>query len=399
MERYRLSARSINKARSNDLNKQTIILNLSESYSNPERVPGIKLKADPMPFVKSMKKSTTSGLMISSGYGGGTANMEYMSLTGLVLANFSPTLVTPFTQLVPFSNHPWSFNQLFHESSVIHPYVGTFYSRTTVYKKFGFDKFIHLGSKYKIRHQKKIDRSPYLSDYTSYANTIDKLNSYTRTQFISLVTMQNHFPYTEHFYNGANKYQAFIKKASTDPETVAQYAMGLHYTDLALKEFIHKINKMPQPITIVFYGDHLPGIYANDMNKYGLKLHETDYFIYSNPAARRNGAKQKIDSDNVVGPNDFISMVAQQTNSKVTPYIALLTMVHRKLPAVSLKTNTSTANEYHSSPQFVNEKGEIVSSKHLTKKQKQLWKDYLLVQYDMTSGKHYLESSFFQKSE
>ncbi|WP_251545367.1 LTA synthase family protein [Limosilactobacillus caecicola] len=394
-KKYQLTAKQINKTRHNQLNKQTIILNLSESYSNPTRVPGVTLKNNPMPFVQSMEKKSTSGVMISSGYGGGTANMEYMSLTGLALANFAPTLVTPYTQLVTFQTKPWSINQLFKQSTVIHPYVGTFYSRETVYKKFGFDKFMHLGSKYKIKHQKKIDRSPYLSDYTSYANVLDQLKSYQKPQFISLVTMQNHFPYTEHYYNGSAKYQAKIKGASTNPDTVAQYATGLHYTDLAMKQFIRQINQSKQPITLVFYGDHLPGIYENDMSKDGLKLHETDYFIYSNPAARRQGAKKSIGHSSVVAPNDFIAMMAEQTNSKVTPYLALLTKVYQDLPAVSLKTNNTSANSYHSSPQFVNAKGKIVSSKHFTKAQKQLWHDYQLVQYDMTSGHNYLKKQLF----
>ena len=42
--------------------------------------------------------------MISSGLGGGTANMEYMTLTGLPVSNFSPTIATPYTQVVPNSN-------------------------------------------------------------------------------------------------------------------------------------------------------------------------------------------------------------------------------------------------------------------------------------------------------
>lgn len=396
-ERYQHSAMTINSSRTNDLGKQTVILNLSESYSNPERVPGVKLRNDPTPFIKSLDKKTTSGLMISSGYGGGTANMEYMSLTGLVLANFSPTLMTPFTQLVPFNDHQWSINQMFNQSTVIHPYVGTFYSRQTVYQKFGFDKFMHLGSKYPIRHQKKIDRSPYLSDYTSYENTVDQLRDSSKPQFINLVTMQNHFPYTEHFYDGANKYKATIKGASTNPETVAQYAMGIHHTDEAVQRFIGQVDHMSQPITIVFYGDHLPGIYQNDMKKDGLKLHETDYFIYSNPAARHQGAKRFIKHDQIVGPNDFIAMIAQQTNSKVTPYIALLTKVHDDLPAVALKTNTASTNDYHSSPQFINDHGKIISPKRFTRKQRQVWKDYVMVQYDMTSGKHYLNQQNFFK--
>ncbi|MCF0118900.1 MAG: LTA synthase family protein, partial [Limosilactobacillus mucosae] len=91
-KRYQKEARRINQTRQNDLSKQNIIFNLSESFSDPRRVPGIKLAHDPMPNIERLKKNNTSGLMISSGYGGGTANMEYMTLTGLALCNFSPTL-------------------------------------------------------------------------------------------------------------------------------------------------------------------------------------------------------------------------------------------------------------------------------------------------------------------
>ena len=106
-KKYQLTAKQINQHRQNNLSDQTIILNLSESFATPNRVPGVHLKNDPIPYINSLKKKTTSGLMISSGYGGGTANMEYMSLTGLTLANFTPTLATPFTQLVPFAKQSW----------------------------------------------------------------------------------------------------------------------------------------------------------------------------------------------------------------------------------------------------------------------------------------------------
>lgn len=388
-QRYQKEAKKINQTRTNDLTKQNIVFNLSESFSDPRRVPGIKLAHDPIPNIERLKKNNTSGLMISSGYGGGTANMEYMTLTGLALCNFSPTLPTPYTQLVPFLNQEWSVNQLFKTSVAIHPYEGVFYSRITVYKKFGFDRFMYLGSKYKIKHQSKIDRSQYLSDQTSYANTLDQLKGSTNGMFINLVTMQNHFPYSQHYYDGADYYRASAKNG-TSTEQVEQFAMGIHYTDQAVARFIKQIDRLNKPVTVVFYGDHLPGIYQNNMAKDGLKLHETDYFIYSNRAARKQGAKNLTKSTGYVVPNDFIAMAAAQTNSKVTPYLALLTDVWQKLPAATMNTSQSTTNSYNASTQFINQKGKVVAKSKLTKKQQQLWHDYQLVQYDLTTGHQYL---------
>lgn len=386
---YNQTARQINATRTDQLKDQTIIFNLSESFANPDRVPGVTLKANPIPRIDHIKKQTTSGIMISSGYGGGTADMEYMSLTGFAMCNFAQTLSTPYTQLVPYLKHNPTIVQSFKYAAAIHPYSKKFYDRGTDYPKFGFKKFSYLGSKqYPIRHQKKIDRNTYMSDQTAYANTLDQLKAHHGAQFINLVTMQNHLPYNN-LYNGINRFHATVGDG-TDPAQVENYAMGIHYTDAAVDHFIKEISKLNRPITLVFYGDHLPGIYRNSMKKDGLKLHETDYFIYSNPAAQRQGARKLTRSTHYVGPNDFIAMAAEQTNSRVTPYQALLTRLYHELPAYALSTQQNGTNSFNSAPEYVNQQGKVVNYNSFTKKQKKLWHDYQLVQYDITAGHHYL---------
>lgn len=386
---YNQTARQINATRTDQLKDQTIIFNLSESFANPDRVPGVTLKANPIPRIDHIKKQTTSGIMISSGYGGGTADMEYMSLTGFAMCNFAQTLSTPYTQLVPYLKHNPTIVQSFKYAAAIHPYSKKFYDRGTDYPKFGFKKFSYLGSKqYPIRHQKKIDRNTYMSDQTAYANTLDQLKAHHGAQFINLVTMQNHLPYNN-LYNRINRFHATVGDG-TDPAQVENYAMGIHYTDAAVDHFIKEISKLNRPITLVFYGDHLPGIYRNSMKKDGLKLHETDYFIYSNPAAQRQGARKLTRSTHYVGPNDFIAMAAEQTNSRVTPYQALLTRLYHELPAYALSTQQNGTNSFNSAPEYVNQQGKVVNYNSFTKKQKKLWHDYQLVQYDITAGHHYL---------
>lgn len=394
VSRYQTEAQEINQHRRNRLGDQTIIFNLSESFANPNRVPGVKLKNNPIPFVTRIAKQNTGGIMVSSGYGGGTANMEYMTLTGYSLCEFSLTLPTPYTQLVPTLRQNPSIVDEFRHSVAIHPYIGAFYSRTTVYRKFGFDRFLYLGSKYPIKHQYKIDRSPYLSDKTAYANTLDQINNRQRGQFVNLVTMQNHFPYDQYFYNNNPRYTATKVSDGTNVDAVNDFATGIHYTDNYLQTFIKQIDRIKKPITIVFYGDHLPGIYGNDMSKDGLKLHETDYFIYSNKYARAHGAHNFSSNTHFVSPNDFIAMVAKQTNSRVNWYQALLTGVYEKLPALAIDTNQSTTNSYNTSSELVDQKGQIVKKSHLSKKQKQILHDYRLVQYDVTAGKHYTTRYF-----
>nr|WP_231141098.1 sulfatase-like hydrolase/transferase [Streptococcus equi] len=56
---------------------------LSESFADPARISGVQLAKDPIPEIHHIMEITTSGLMTSDGYGGGTANMEFQSLFGL----------------------------------------------------------------------------------------------------------------------------------------------------------------------------------------------------------------------------------------------------------------------------------------------------------------------------
>ena len=65
-----------------------------------------------------------------------------------------------------------------------------------------------------------------------------------------------------------------------DPEeaaTIAAYVEGLHYTDDALRSWIQQLDQLKQPVTVVWYGDHLPGIYSGlSMSRHGVKMHETN---------------------------------------------------------------------------------------------------------------------------
>ena len=396
--KYRNKAAEINKTRTNDLSKQTIIFNLSESFSDPNHVKDTKLKGDPIPYIHQLMNETTSGYMISSGFGGGTANIEYMTMTGLPLANFSPTLSTPYTQLVSARNYNPSIVNYFSNAVAIHPYVGNFYSRPKVYEKFGFNDFIYLGSKTEIKHQEKIQNNPYLSDKVAYANALDVINeNKDNGQFINLVTMQNHMPYNKDYYSDNTDFavEQAVELDDEIREQINNFATGIHYTDGYVADFIEQLEAIDKPITLVFYGDHLPGIYANDMAKDGLNLHETDYFIYSNKVAREQGAKTDLVKSRYISPNDFPAMVSEATNSKISPYYALLTSVYQTLPAFYIGSESNSTSVRN--VEYVTEAEKLVSEKNLTEEQKEILNDLRVIQYDITAGKNYVKDTDFMK--
>ena len=388
-QKYQKLADQINKTRKNNLSDQTVIFNLSESFMDPTTFPTIKFAKgtkDPIPYIHSLKNSTTYGSMLSAGYGGGTANMEWESLTGFNMGAFS-TRLTPYVQVVPQYRYYPTIGANFTYSSAVHPFIGTYYSRIEDYKRFKFNKFVYLGSKYKIIDQKKLGTNSYNSDFTTYANGLKQINSREGGQFINLISIQNHMPYNnwypKNYYAGKISGDLF---SDGDVRTqIATYVMGTHYTDQAVKKFIKQIDKIKKPITMVFYGDHYPSIVSQSYtSKYPVEMHSTRYFIYSNKYARQHGAKAKLASKtNYVNTSDFIAMLLEQTNSKVTAYQALLTEVHKKLPALTISYSDDSGFT------LVDQKGKEVDPKTLTSSQQALLKDYELIQYDMTAGSAY----------
>lgn len=408
-QRYAKEADNINSSRTNNLTDSTVIMILSESFSDPTRVPGVSFSIDPMPNIRSIKDSTTSGLMLSPGYGGGTANIEYQSLTGMSLASFNDQLISPYQQLVPNMKSAYSFNQIWNEachstcSVAYHPYYKSFYLRDSNYKKFGFKFFRTLDSSPMISHQDHIDNSIYVSDAASYQNVLDYLQQSTdQSQFIQLVTMQNHLPYSDWYVDNEFK-DADISSDINDAERqqIDTYAKGVSHTDSATINFLNQLNELQKPTTVIFYGDHLPGIYqtAAMEKRNQLALHESDYFIWSNAASSSSETKLSPEESNYSSSNYFIASAAEHMNAKVSPFLALLTELHKEVP--SMGRFASTNDSWGSgSATYLNSDGSIVKKKNLSQKARQLLKDYSLVQYDMTSGKNYLQNlNFTQISE
>lgn len=397
VEKYQNEAVSINKTRKNKLSDQTLVFNLSESFVDPKEFPSVKISndvRDPIKYIRKLMTTTTSGHMLSAGYGGGTGNMEYESLTGFNMGVFSTT-ITPYTQVTSRYKFYPTIGMDFKYSSALHPFNGTFYGRIDNYRRFKFNKFAYLGSKYKIYDKKTIGTNPYLSDETAYQNGLRQINSQKDGQFINLISMQNHIPYGD--YYSPNEYKENVSGSLISDENTknsfAAYTKGIEYTDKAVKKFIKQIDKINKPITLVFYGDHYPAIIdQTQLNKYPVKLHATNYFIYSNKYAREHGAKSKIKPNKYVSTASFIPMALEQTNSKVTAYQALLTKIYQELPAITINYSGDDGFE------LIDQNGKQVSEKKLTKKQKELLKDYQLIQYDMSAGKGYsLETKVFYK--
>lgn len=409
-DKYRKEADELNTGRAGNLTDSSVIMVLSETFSDPNRLPGVHFDADIMPLTHETQATTTSGTMLSPGYGGGTANIEFQEITGLSMTNFNPSLLSPYQQLVPKMESIYTFNRIWNDargcgeacSIAIHPFYKNFYLRDSNYRKFGFSEFSSLDSKTPITHQDKLDRSGYVSDASAYQEVLDRLNaSEGESKFIQLITMQNHMPYNGDYDD--NEFTGLDKStALTDEERfhLDSYAKGINHTDRETRDFLNQLDQLDKPVTVIFYGDHLPGIYgslaSNRDNE--LALHETEYFIWSNAASKSHAVKLDPARNAYTSSNYFMAQAAEHMNAKVSPYLAMLTRLHEQAPATTRLAQTLGEWRNSDTVTILGNDGQVVPNDKLDAPTRELLNDYAMVQYDMTVGDHWLDGMGFTET-
>ena len=399
--KYTEQAKQLNQTRTENMTDNTVIMVLSETFSDPTRVPGVSFSEDPMPNIRHVKAQTTSGLMLSPGYGGGTANIEYQALSGLSMANYSSTLSIAYQQLVPSLKWAPTLNQAWDKANgkgssiAFHAYNRNMYFRDLNYKKFGFSKFYATDGTPRLKGLRPLGSAWYASDESFYSEVLKKISSSDQKKFYQVVTMQNHMPYEDFYPDNQFKDEDTSSNLQDDEkQNIETYTKGLSYTDQATTEFLNQLNHIDRPITVVFYGDHLPGIYSTAYSSKDniLGLHETDYFIWSNDASKSAGTKLDDVSSAYTSSNYFSAQLASHLNAKVSPYLAFLTKMHETIPAISIP---SSAGGNTDEPVYLDAAGNRINNKQLSKEAKTMLHDYQLIQYDMSVGKNYLKDTGF----
>lgn len=365
--RYEALADEVNAGRTGSLDDVNVVLVLSESFTDPTRLDGFELERDPIPRTRALMDGTTSGTMLAQMYGGGTANMEFEALTGQSLGLFRAQMLSPYQMLVPEqADYPsavgW-FRSHGHDAIAVHPYRVGMYKREQVYERFGFESFIHDTT---IGETATIGENPYISDESAFDEVLRQIDDHERPLFVNLVTMQNHIPVEGHYDDPIDVTGADGGTA----ERIGQYARGLEHTDEALAAFLDELEDGPEKTVVLFYGDHLPGIYDSSIknaNK-GIPLHSTPFFIWSNQPGHNVARALSTTS-----PAFFLPLLHEVADAPVPPYLALLGETHRHISAIQ-------------QGRLLDARGDEVDESQLDPRSAQLLGDLRLVQFDFSIG-------------
>lgn len=373
VRRYARAAALMNRRRDATLDDVNIVLALSESFSDPTRLRGIRIEEDPIPFTRRVMETTTSGTMFAQKFGGGTANMEFEALTGMSMGQFAPQVSIAYQMVVPdFDSFPSAvrlFEDRGHGALAIHPFTTQMYRRTTVYPILGFDDFISQGE---LQHEERIDESDRVSDDSAFDEVRYQIDRAEEPLLINLVTMQNHFPSGGLYHDPVP-----VRGLTGTPQANAEgYVRGLVHSDEALRTFLAELRASDERTAVVFYGDHLPPFWPPRVRTLNgpRAMHSTPYFVWANFPLER------LPREELTSPVFFLPMLFEAAGAEVTPYYALLTLLHERITAMG-------------SGMYVERGVGAVTEPGLSPAARRLLRDYRLVQYDLSVGPRHAEEA------
>ncbi|NLZ48385.1 MAG: sulfatase-like hydrolase/transferase [Clostridiales bacterium] len=384
VDKYTEKAIEINKERSTNSSEiqPNIITFMDETFWDPTTLEAVTFSEDPMSALRDVMANSSSGWMLSPGFGGNTANIEFEVLTGLSMYNLNPGSI-PYQQAFDTKSFFPSLVNMLEERNydtlAIHPYKKQFYKRNKVYSAMGFNNFIGEDDLISLN---RLSENAYVSDQSVVTEILDKLQNNDSPMFIHAVTMQNHSP-IEEGKHGENSItvEGLTGEAKDQMEI---YAEGIKQSSIAVRNLIDTLEQMEEPTVVIFFGDHLPSFKSDLYEQAGYDSEtfdsqrlkwQTPLFIYS------NFDMKKINL-NTMSPAFFGVTLYDLLNQPVTPQYAMLEEIKKTFPGLK--------------PNMIIDAQDNIKTTELSEEEKALLEDYMLIQYDLLKGQQYSQELFFK---
>lgn len=287
-----------------------IIVVLAETFNflDPYEEAGIVFSGSIRENYDRIAEEAITGDMVSSQYGGGTAEIEYEVLTGF--STDSDILPLNAFNSYTYDEMPCISNYLKtqnYTNYAIHSYHYAYYNRIAAYGDMGFD---HRIDQSMFKDAERVGE--YISDSAAVDKTIEVYEQAVAAGeqvLLHLVTMQNHGPHTIDSLGPDGRAIQVVEApafSENDVRLLEEMATKMYLTDQAIGKLIDYFRDVDRDVIIVVYGDHQTGLVinysdaellrktdfyeANSASEASIKTHLTPYLIWSNYQAPSTGS-------------------------------------------------------------------------------------------------------------
>ncbi len=252
-----------------------------ESFFDITEVSKLSFSADPVPYFRSLIENCPSGYLSMPCIGAGTANTEFEVITGMDLDFFGPGEYPYKTVLKDTSCESLAFNlhDQGYATHAIHNNRASFYNRHKIFAHFGFDDF----TSFELMNITENTPNGWAKDKFLTKEIMTDLKATDNRDFIYTISVQGHGKYPSSQLIENPEIQLLDGALESKWYGIEYYANQIREMDDFLRELTAELSAYDEPVLLIGYGDHLPGLgFTNEDLPNGLTLKQTQYFIWSN---------------------------------------------------------------------------------------------------------------------
>ena len=348
------TASSVSSDSGTGLASPNVIVVMNEAFADLPTVYGFDTDVDDLPFIHSLEgNNVRKGWMLSSVFGGTTANTEYEFLTGNSTAFLNGGSV-PYTQYINSRQESlaWMLKNRGYQTTAFHPYLASGYKRYKVYPLLGFDTFHSSedGLLYDDKIRTFISDS---SDFKDLEHIFEQNDDGKTPQFIFNVTMQNHGNYNA----DTPAVDVTVKPTDGKLASLAQleeYLALAHATDQAFEELLTYFAQVKEPTIILMFGDHQPGLNEETLRTICPEMYEDGAALsvlekkYTVPYIMWANFDLTSEELQFTSPNFLRSYLLENAGIEGSAYDRFTAAVRREYPAINILGYSDAAGELHS---------------------------------------------------
>ncbi len=266
-----------------------VVATMLESYTDLSAFGTVNFTVDPYAEFHALQDESYHGTLLSDTVGGGTINAERSFLTGYAYPQ--PRYRSPSSSFVRY------FKANGYRTEGAHPGFDWFYSRKTVNERLGFDNYLFMENYFNDLTDE--EHAPDDVFFPAMARLYDEQTAADDTPCFSFsVSYQNHSPYDGTQLVG----EEYVPHEGLSDEAyylLNNYLSGVADTGKQVAAYVDTFRDNPEPVVLVFFGDHKPsfgagncyyeelGISAAEYTPEGCwSLFTTPYLIWANDAAK-----------------------------------------------------------------------------------------------------------------
>ena len=251
-----------------------------ESLVDPTEIESLEFSQDPIPNLRSLFQSYSSGYFKVPSVGAGTANTEFEVLTGMSMRFFGPGEYPykTYAKTHTLESAATALGALGYGTEALHNNGGNFYSRADVFNNMGFDHF----TSEEFMNILQLTPNGWATDDVLVSHILESMDTTPGQDFVFAISVQGHGAYPEE--KVLENPSVLVSGVEDEGERNAweYYVNMVHAMDAFVGNLIRELEARGEPTVAVFYGDHLPtmGLKAGDMkSRY---LYNTNYVIWDN---------------------------------------------------------------------------------------------------------------------